>query len=520
MSALLSSLPAQVVAGLVLVGLALAVRAFTTNRVVRGRVRLTVVLGVLFVGINAVLATSDLVRPEMRPLVVSISQLLFAYALIHFVVLVLVNPLRADRVPDYFPTIVQDVLVFVLFAMVATLVMEEKFLTTSAVGAVVAGLALQDTLGNLVSGLAIQVEKPFHVGHWISSGSWEGEVVEITWRATKLRTRHGNQVIVPNGELAKSSIINYSEPASPTRIEVEVGTGYNNPPNTVKAVMLDVLDREPLVLKTPAPVVHVISFDASSILHRARFWIQHFPMDEVITDRVRTGIYYAFKRENIDIPYPTAVEYGAELQAPGPDPAAIKTRRGSARRARTCSGCCRSSDRQALASASPLRLFGADEAIVRQGDAGHSAFVVCDGRVRVEPRPGRCRTGRPGSRDVLRRDVAADRRSAHRVGARRRRLHGRRDHVGCVSRVRAESTGAGGTHRRRHRRAARRHRPRSGDGRQCAAARVGLEPGGSGAGGSFTCSAECRGADECARTSHHGHRNPPLLYPPRPPYSR
>ena len=152
MSALLSSLPAQVVAGLILVGLACAVRAFTTNRVVRGRVRLTMVLGVLFVGINAVLAASDVVRPEMRPLVVSVSQLLFAYALIHFVVLVLVNPLRADRVPDYFPTIVQDVLVFVLFAMVATLVMEEKFLTTSAVGAVVAGLALQDTLGNLVSG--------------------------------------------------------------------------------------------------------------------------------------------------------------------------------------------------------------------------------------------------------------------------------------------------------------------------------------------------------------------------------
>ena len=334
LTAFLTSLPAQVVAGLILIGLAGAVRAFTNNRVVRSRVRLTMGLGVLFVGINAVLAASDIVRPEMRPLVVSVGQLLFAYALIHFVVLVVVNPLRADRVPDYFPTIVQDVLVFVLFAMVATLVMEEKFLTTSAVGAVVAGLALQDTLGNLVSGLAIQVEKPFHVGHWISSGSWEGEVVEITWRATKLRTRHGNQVIVPNGELAKAAIINYSEPASPTRIEVEVGTAYNNPPNTVKAVILDVLDREPLVLKSPAPVVHVISFDASSILHRARFWIQHFPMDELITDRVRTGIYYAFKREGIEIPYPIDVEYGADLQMPGPDPVGNQDGRGPAGRHR------------------------------------------------------------------------------------------------------------------------------------------------------------------------------------------
>lgn len=387
MSALLSSLPAQVVAGLILIGLAAAVRAFTTNRVVRGRVRLTIVLGVLFVGINAVLAFSNVVRPETRPLVVSISQLLFAYALIHFVVLVLVNPLRADRVPDYFPTIVQDVLVFVLFAMVATLVMEEKFLTTSAVGAVVAGLALQDTLGNLVSGLAIQVEKPFHVGHWISSGDWEGEVVEITWRATKLRTRHGNQVIVPNGELAKAAIINYSEPASPTRIEVEVGTSYNNPPNVVKAVMLGVLDREPLVLKTPAPVVHTISFDSSSILHRARFWIEHFPMDEVITDRVRTGIYYAFKRENIEIPYPIAVEYGADLQPPGPDPVALAASE-ELLAGTDLFGLLSSEQRQALVAASPLRMFGGGEAIVRQGDAGFSAFVVSQGRVRVSLDPG------------------------------------------------------------------------------------------------------------------------------------
>ncbi len=387
MSALLSSLPAQVVAGLILVGLAVAVRAFTHNRVVRGRVQLTMGLGALFVGINAVLAFSDVVRPEMRPLVVSISQLLFAYALIHFVVLVLVNPLRADRVPDYFPTIVQDVLVFVLFAMVATLVMEEKFLTTSAVGAIVAGLALQDTLGNLVSGLAIQVEKPFHVGHWISSGSWEGEVVEITWRATKLRTRQGNQVIVPNGELAKAAIINYSEPSLPSRIEVEVGTGYNNPPNTVKAVILGVLDRDPLVLTSPAPVVHVISFDASSILHRARFWIQHFPMDEVIADRVRTGIYYAFKRESIEIPYPIQVEYGGDLPPAGPDPALLEATEHLLA-GTDLFGLLSAEDRRALAAASPLRLFGADEVIVRQGEAGHSAFVVSQGRVRASLDPG------------------------------------------------------------------------------------------------------------------------------------
>ncbi len=387
MPALYTSLPAQVLAGLILFGLATAVRALTRNRVVRSRVRLTMVLSVLFVGISAAIAAPDLLRPETRRIAISVSQLLLAFALIHFLVLVLVNPLRADRVPDYFPTIVQDVLVFVLFGIVATAVMDEKFLTTSAVGAVVAGLALQDTLGNLVSGLAIQVEKPFHVGHWISSGDWEGEVVEITWRATKLRTRHGNQVIVPNGELAKAAIVNYSEPAAPTRIEIDVGTHYNNPPNEVKRVILEVLDREPLVLKTPAPVVHVMNFDPSSILHRARFWIQHFPMDELITDRVRTAIYYAFKRENIDIPYPIAIEYGGDLAELGPDPAVLKTVE-ELLAGTDLFGLLTTEDRQALAAASPLRLFGAGEPIVRQGRPGESAFVVCKGSVRVSLDPG------------------------------------------------------------------------------------------------------------------------------------
>src|SRR5205814_4159185 len=140
--------------------------------------------------------------------------------------------------------------------------LEEKFVTTSAVGAVVAGLALQDTLGNLVAGLAIQVEKPFRLGHWIRLGEWEGEVAEITWRAVKVRTRDGNQVIIPNGELSKSALVNYSEPASPTRIHVEVGAAYEHPPSAVKAAIQETLANEPLVLHVPPPQVAVVAFDA------------------------------------------------------------------------------------------------------------------------------------------------------------------------------------------------------------------------------------------------------------------
>ena len=386
MDGLLSSLSVQVIAGLVLLVLAVAVRLVTRNRVIRSRVRLAIILTVVFIGINAALAAPGLIRPESRPLATSISQLVFAFAAIHFLLLVLVNPLRVDRVPERFPTIVQDVTVFALFALVATLVLEEKFVTTSAVGALVAGLALQDTLGNLVSGLAIQVEKPFRLGHWIQLGEWEGAVSEITWRAVKVRTRDGNELIIPNSELSKSTLVNYSEPGDPTRVHVEVGTSYQDAPNAVKAAILDTLERESMVLSTPRPDVHLVEFADSSINYRADFWIERFPLSEVVKDRVLTALFYTFNRRGISIPFPIQVQYNAELPSSTPTPE--KRENWDHLLAGTdLFGLLPPDDIRRLATESPLRMFGAGETVFRQGDQGQSAFVVGDGRVRVVLEP-------------------------------------------------------------------------------------------------------------------------------------
>ena len=106
---------------------------------------------------------------------------------------------------------------------VATLILRDRVMATTAVGAVVIGLALQDTLGNLFAGLAIQVEKPFRVGDWVTIGGQDGMVSEITWRATKMRTKAGNFVVVPNSVLARDTITNYCEPTRSLRLQVEVG---------------------------------------------------------------------------------------------------------------------------------------------------------------------------------------------------------------------------------------------------------------------------------------------------------
>ena len=171
--------------------------------------------------------------------------LLAAFAVVNLVVALTINPWRIDRIPERFPNIVQDTLVIALFALVAVLILRDRVMATTAVGAVVIGLALQDTLGNLFAGLAIQIEKPFRVGDWVTMGGQDGIVSEITWRATKMRTKSGNFVVVPNSTLAKDTIINYCQPTRSLRLQVDVGASYEVPPNVVKGVIREALQSAP-----------------------------------------------------------------------------------------------------------------------------------------------------------------------------------------------------------------------------------------------------------------------------------
>ena len=128
----------------------------------------------------------------------AIARLALVLAIVNAAVVLLVNPWKDNRPSERYPAIVQDFAVLTIFIVISTLLLREQLLTTSAVGAVVVGFALQDTLGNLFAGLAIQIEKPFRVGHWILVSGREGQVLEITWRAPKLRTKDGEFLVVPN----------------------------------------------------------------------------------------------------------------------------------------------------------------------------------------------------------------------------------------------------------------------------------------------------------------------------------
>jgi small-conductance mechanosensitive channel/CRP-like cAMP-binding protein len=364
-----------------------AISALTVNRLVRRKLKLSLLLFGAYVVVHLVVGLELAPDAAVDEQLISIERLAFAAGLINLAVISFLNPLREDRVPDRYPAILQDFIVIGLLVLVATLVFHDKLLTTSAVSAVVIGFALQDTLGNAFAGLAIQSERPFNVGHWIRVGDFEGRVAEVTWRATKLRTKAGNFVVVPNNIVSKEAITNYSEPSTQCRVEVEVGASYLASPNTVKSAIAEALANSSRALTMPAPDVVLAAFDSSAINYRVRFWIQDYERDEAARDEVRSAIYYAFARHGIEIPWPIQVQYEKAWEEQ--DPAAQVHERGRLLGGVDLFAGLSDEARREIAGAIRSRTFGDGESIVRQGEPGESMFIIASGRAVVALEPDR-----------------------------------------------------------------------------------------------------------------------------------
>ena len=121
-------------------------------------------------------------------------------------------------------------LIYVLafFGMIGTVfkVPVSTFLATSGVLAIVLGLAFQNTLGDVLSGLAINIERPFGAGDWITLADHvSGQVLQVNWRATRIRTWSHDMVVIPNSVASKAVVTNHSRPKGPHRCIVRISVG-------------------------------------------------------------------------------------------------------------------------------------------------------------------------------------------------------------------------------------------------------------------------------------------------------
>lgn len=191
-----------------------------------------------------------------------------AWALIGFVRLYLViehSPREARLLQDIVVGIVYlgmilSVLAFVLGAPVGTLI------ATSGVLAIVLGLALQSTLGDLFSGIALNIGRSYAIGDWIRlEDGAEGRVVETNWQSTHLLTSTHNLVALPNSMLAKRALTNFSRPDETHALVLCVRFVPTVTPQTVAAVMRTALCNADLVIQEPPPSVSITRIDAAAI---------------------------------------------------------------------------------------------------------------------------------------------------------------------------------------------------------------------------------------------------------------
>jgi small-conductance mechanosensitive channel/CRP-like cAMP-binding protein len=234
-----------------------------------------------------------------------------AIAILRMVVVVVVDVYLREGLHVNVSAILRDLIALALYFVIILVVLRvtldinlASLIATSAVLTAIIGLALQDVLGSVISGLVLEAEEPFRTSDWVRVGAYEGQVVETGWRTTQIRTRNNELIVLPNTYLAREPLVNFVRPDPRHRDIFRFEAAYETPPNTVKVAILAVLQSDPSVLRTPAAEVYTIAYGTNGVEYNVRYWVVDFAHLPEIRDRLMTRIWYAARRADVRIPFP------------------------------------------------------------------------------------------------------------------------------------------------------------------------------------------------------------------------
>lgn len=166
------------------------------------------------------------------------------------------------------------------------------------------GLGLQALVNNLVSGLIIAFEKPVNVGDIVEFDGQTGTMKSIGFRSSVVSTWDGADMIIPNGNLLSSQLINWTLSDKKRRLEIIVGVAYGSDLENVQRVINEVLASDGRIMQNPAPVPLLQEFSNSSINIRILFWVRNIRDGFALKSDLIAAIDKAFKANDIVIPFP------------------------------------------------------------------------------------------------------------------------------------------------------------------------------------------------------------------------
>jgi small-conductance mechanosensitive channel len=169
------------------------------------------------------------------------------------------------------------------------------------------GFGLQKLAENFISGLLVLIERPVRKGDFIDAGGVLGTVEDIGLRATRVISRDGVMVIVPNSNLISNTVINYGQPTPERRMSIDVGVAYGTDLELAARVLKDVAKHETMVQNHPAPEVRCNGFGDNAIELSLLVWISEARDDLLAGSRLRFAIDKALREQGIEIPFPQRV---------------------------------------------------------------------------------------------------------------------------------------------------------------------------------------------------------------------
>ena len=272
-----------------------------------------------------------------------------------------------DRFPSIFSDLIRFVFIVVGIALLFWWVWDADVAGVFAalgITSIIVGLALQNAVGSIVSGLFLIFEAPFQIGDWLDTAAARGQIIEVNWRAVHLDTGNGI-VVMPTAELAGGSLTNLSRSPEPYAAQAEFSFGTDDPPARVRALLVDVARDIPLVSAERDPSV--------TTLDSARYQVSiplQSPGDKAaVLDAFSTRLWYAARRVDLHLNGDLTDEWNTagRLQDALHEIAPILSLRPE--------------DAEALAAAARLERFCQGEVILRPGMIPTATRFILTGRV-------------------------------------------------------------------------------------------------------------------------------------------
>ncbi|GJM40962.1 MAG: mechanosensitive ion channel protein MscS [Ardenticatenaceae bacterium] len=295
---------------------------------------------------------------------------------------------RSVKIPPFLLDISEWFILLIVIFITIRLVFGVELtglLVTSTVASAIIGLALQDTLGNLISGISLQIEAPFAVDDWVEIDGIEGIIVRQNWRTLTLLTREDHRVMLTNSTVAQSKIINYSRPTNRQIQTVYLTLSESYSPNLVKDTLITSVQGLEDVKLHPRLRSHLVSMQDGCVTYGLSFWLDDYSDKIVARDKVLTRAWFNLHRAGIHIPDPTgnykvnmvSADVGEQIRQEE------QAQMYAAMRSLDWLSMLNEQQQRQLAEHAAIATYTGGEQLVRQGDSGDSLFIISKGAVSV-----------------------------------------------------------------------------------------------------------------------------------------